>query len=96
MFKKRVVFKKGVPANFFLVVALVFFGVLAFFLRENWTYVAVIAVLAALFFRRYFCGKLRLQASDLVLFWGLPGSGKTLFLTKCAKDNHDSWYIERY
>lgn len=93
MFKKRVVFKKGVPANFFLVVALVIFVVLAYMLRENWTYVAVIAVLGALFFRRYFCGKLRLQASDLVLFWGLPGSGKTLFLTKTAKDNHESWYI---
>lgn len=93
MFKKKIQFKKGVPTNAFLVVVAVLFIVLAVMTRESWALCGLILVLGFLFFRRYFCGKLELSASDLVLLWGLPGSGKTLLATKIAKDNKDQWFI---
>ena len=93
MFKKKVEFKKGVPGEILLVVLLVAFVVAAYFLRESWCGLGVAVALLALLVRRLYGGKLRLQPSDLVLFWGLPGSGKTLMLTKTAVDNKKDWYI---
>lgn len=93
MFKKKIQFKKGVPGNLFLMVALAIFIALFVMLRNNWLLLCAVAVLALLFFRRYFGGKLQLKPGDLVLFWGLPGSGKTLMLTKIAKDNKENWFI---
>lgn len=93
MFKKKIEFKKSVPTEAFLVVLVVIFVVLAFLTRASWAVSCLILVAGALFIKRYFFGKLILKASDMVLFWGLPGSGKTLMLTKVAKDNKDDWYI---
>ena len=93
MFKKKVQFKKGVPLDFVLLLGAFLFIALAILFRQSWILVCMVILFAVLFFRRYFCGKLILKASDLVLFWGLPGSGKTLMLTKVAKDNKDLWYI---
>lgn len=93
MFKKKIQFKKGVPIDLVLLLGVVLFAVLLFLSRENWQLVVFLVLLALLFIRRYFCGKLILKASDLVLFWGLPGSGKTLMLAKLAYDNRDKWYI---
>ncbi len=36
---------------------------------------------------RLFCGKLIVKSGDVILFWGLPGSGKSCFLNKVALDN---------
>lgn len=93
MFKKKVEFKKRVPTEAFLVVLAVLFVVLAILTREIWAVSCVILIIGFLIIKRYFFGKLILRSSDLVLFWGLPGSGKTLMLTKVAKDNRDNWYI---
>lgn len=93
MFKKKVEFKKRVPTEAWLVICAVIFIALAIMTRENWLYCVVILAIGALFIKRYFFGKLILSAEDLVLFWGLPGSGKTLMLTKLAYDNRDKWYI---
>lgn len=92
-FPKKVVFKKSVPGDliFFLLAFMCVVG-LWIFRRDLGVWALLLALLAVLA-RRLFGGKLRLQASDLVLFWGLPGSGKTLFLTKTAKDNKKDWYI---
>ena len=76
-----------------MVICAVIFVTLAIMTREAWPLSCVILALGFLFIKRYFFGKLILSASDLVLFWGLPGSGKTLMLTKVAKDNKDKWFI---
>lgn len=93
MFKKKIEFKKGVPGEALLVVLLIVFLVLVYLVGEDWTTQGLLLVVLAMILKRLYCGKLRLDASDLVLFWGLPGSGKTLFLTKTAYDNRDRWYI---
>ena len=53
-----------------------------------------LAVIAAPFFFWYFCcGKLKIKDGDIVLFWGLPGSGKSMNLVKVAYDNSDRHMI---
>lgn len=48
---------------------------------------AILAALIVLTIKRLFHGKLKLSEGDVILFWGLQGSGKTLFLTKTIIDN---------
>lgn len=93
MFKKKIQFKKGVPGELLTIIIVAAFIVLISFFRSDIATVLGLLAVLALLARRLYGGKLRLQASDLVLFWGLPGSGKTLFLTKTAKDNKRDWYI---
>lgn len=93
MFKKKVEFKKGVPGNLiFWVVLIAALAVMMSVWQDGFAW-AVLLALAVLLVRRLYFGKLKLSASDLVLFWGLPGGGKTLFLTKTAKDSRKEWYI---
>lgn len=93
MFKKKVEFKKGVPGNLIFWVVLIVVLVAMGFLLQNGVAWACLLGVAVLLVKRLYGGKLKLEPSDLVLFWGLPGSGKTLFLTKTAKDNRKHWYI---
>lgn len=93
MFKKKVEFKKGVPGNLIFWIVLVAVLVTMGFLLQNGVAWACLLGVAVLLVKRLYGGKLKLEPSDLVLFWGLPGGGKTLFLTKTAKDNHKQWYI---
>ncbi len=93
MFKKKVEFKKRVPTEAWLIICAVIFVVLAVMTREAWLLSCVILALGVLFIKRYFFGKLKLSPSDLVLLWGLPGSGKTLIETKIVYDNRNDWYI---
>lgn len=93
MFKKKVEFKKGIPGEKLLVIILVIFLILIVLTKANWAAMGLLLTLLALVIHRLYFGKLHLRPSDLVLFWGLPGSGKTLFLTKCAVDNQAEWYI---
>lgn len=93
MFKKRVVFKKGVPGEALLVILLVIFVALVVLVGGSIPLVGALVVLFVLLFHRLYFGKLKLSPSDLVLFWGLPGCGKTMFAAKVAYDNKDDWYI---
>lgn len=93
MFKKKVQFKKGVPGEALLVVLLIIFVVLLVLFGGSVPLIGVLVLAFALIIKRLYFGKLKLYPADLVLFWGLPGSGKTLFATKTAYDNKDDWYI---
>lgn len=44
-------------------------------------------------FRRLFCGALKLKDGDIVYFYGLPGSGKSLTMARTASDNADRFCI---
>lgn len=46
-------------------------------------------VVACLIVKRLFFGRLRVTSGDSILFFGLPGSGKTMFAVKTALDNPD-------
>ena len=46
-------------------------------------------VVACLIVKRLFFGRLRVTSGDSILFFGLPGSGKTMFAVKTALDNND-------
>lgn len=93
MFKKKIEFKKGLPGERILFVVFVVFAVLFALIRAGWSSFGLLLTLLLMVLHRLYCGKLKLHNSDFVLFWGLPGSGKTMFLTKTAVDNHKDWYI---
>lgn len=46
-------------------------------------------VIAGLIIKRLFFARLRVSSGDSILFFGLPGSGKTMFAVKTALDNND-------
>lgn len=93
MFRKKIEWKKGVPSNLIFWVVAIGIMVVAYLLVPSWRTWLVVGGLLAVLAARLYGGKLRLEASDLVLFWGLPGSGKTLLLTKTAVDNRRYWHI---
>ena len=45
--------------------------------------------IAAFIIIRIFTGKLRVKDGDVIFVFGLPGSGKTMFLSKIADDNRN-------
>ena len=57
--------------------------VLSFF---HWAFI-IIGLLAFLLGIRLYCGKIYPRPGEIILFWGLPGSGKTNFLNKVAFEN---------
>lgn len=72
---------------------IVAFIVILSFLKLKW-YVALVADAVLLFcIWRLFFGKLKLREGQVILFWGLPGSGKTMFLNKTALDNRKDWHV---
>lgn len=93
MFRKKVEFKKGIPGEKLLLVLVVVFVVLIALTGANWAAGGFLTALFLLILYRLYFGKLILSPDDLVLFWGLPGGGKTMFLTKTAVDNQNKWYI---
>lgn len=40
--------------------------------------------------KRFLTGKFLVESGDVILFFGLPGSGKSLFLSRLGRDNMDS------
>lgn len=93
MFKKKIEFKKGVPGETVLIVVMIVFFVLAGLTGTDVSALGFLLALLAFVLHRLYFGKLKLDPADLVLFWGLPGSGKTMMLTKTAVDNRKKWYI---
>lgn len=93
MFKRKIEFKKGVPGEKLPVIVLIVFMVLFVLIGKDWSTICFFLIAALLVLHRLFFGKLRLDPADLVLFWGLPGSGKTMMATKVAADNQRDWYI---
>lgn len=76
---------------FFIVCAIV---VLTFFLRLPLWVKLLFDVLLVFSVYRLFFGKLHLYDGQVVLFWGLPSSGKSMFLNKVAYDNRkQGWHI---
>lgn len=93
MFRKKIEFKKGIPGEKLLVVVLIVFMVLFLLIGQDWSTKAFLITLLVFVLHRLYFGKLHLDPADLVLFWGLPGSGKTMMATKVAADNRRDWYI---
>ena len=64
------------------------------FLKLKWYFAVLVDFLLLFAIYRMFFGKLKLHEGQVVLFWGLPGSGKTMFLNKVAFDNQkDGWHV---
>ena len=66
------------------VLLIVFTVIFALFFKNIW--LAVICGVGCLVLR-LFSGKLIVEPGDEVFVFGLPGSGKTMFLAKIAADN---------
>ena len=76
MFKKKVEFKKGVPGNLIFWIVLVIVLVTMGFLFQDGVAWACLIGLAVLLVKRLYGGKLKLEPSDLVLFWGIRFAGQ--------------------
>ena len=53
--------------------------------QGRWLYAILSLVVIVII--RIFSGKLKLKDGDVIFVFGLPGSGKTMFLAKIAEDN---------
>lgn len=94
---KQVTLLKSVHDKRFMiipVIVLVMIGVLIYnIFGATPTGAFGLAVAAFFLIRRLFFSKVKLGAGDVVLFWGLPGSGKTMFLTKIWRDTREKMNI---
>lgn len=59
---------------------------LLFMILLDWKFLFLGLLFAFLSFRLY-CGKLYPVPGEIILFWGLPGSGKSMFANKVAYEN---------
>lgn len=85
MKKIRVETKKDVDVSLPLFVCFVVIAILLFLVTKNFLLSVLFAGFA--FALRLFSGKLIVYPGDEIFVFGLPGSGKTMFLSKIAKDN---------
>lgn len=87
--QKSVSLKTSLPSNtgkFLFFFAL--FSVLLFWVFGSFGLPPIMtALLLTVIVIRMFFGRLRVSPGNLILFFGLPGSGKTMFLSKVARDN---------
>ena len=90
---KQVTLLKSVHDKRFMIVPVIVLAIIGVILFNTAgtkpTVFFAVAVLAFFIIRRLFFSKVHLKSGDVALFWGLPGSGKTMFLTKLWRDSRD-------
>lgn len=87
--KKRVIAKESIRDNTkWFVIGITLALIVACFLIKKSIGIALLllGVIALLVWRLFF-GKFRVSDGEVILLFGLPGSGKTMFLAKAAHDN---------
>lgn len=70
-----------------LIIGVVILLALYLFFQKAWVFWSALGVILFMLILHIFTAKLKLKAGDVVLFFGLPGSGKTMFLSKVGYDN---------
>lgn len=91
LFQKRITAVTSLKGSLkgFLIACCVITTVIALLVRSRWAFVVALFVGAFTLLYHLMMGKLILKNGDVALFFGLPGSGKTMFLAKTAYDNAD-------
>lgn len=92
LFTKKISAKESFRDNrikMLLVGAFILF-VLYLVFDDAWLLWSVLGVIILYFVIRCYTSKLKLYEGDCVLFFGLPGSGKTMFLSKVGVDNKNA------
>lgn len=89
LFQKRITAVTSLKGSLkgFLIACCVITSVIALLVRSRWAFVVALVVGAFTLLYHLMMGKLILKSGDVALFFGLPGSGKTMFLAKTAYDN---------
>lgn len=92
-FRKKVTLLRKVRNNMPETIFALFVAVICFMLcvKVNILTGTVVSFIIGFVGVRLFFGKLKLKAGDVVLFWGLPGSGKTMFANKVALYNREKF-----
>lgn len=67
-------------------------SIILVFCGQKWA-LAILPWVAFFVIRRLFFGKLKLKDGDIVYFYGLPGSGKSLTMARVASDNRDRFCV---
>lgn len=88
-FQKRITAVTSLKGSLkgFLIACCVITSVIALLVRSRWAFIVALVVGAFTLLYHLMMGKLILKNGDVALFFGLPGSGKTMFLAKTAYDN---------
>jgi hypothetical protein len=91
IFQKRITAVTSLKGSLkgFLIACCVVTCIVALLTRSKWAFVVALIVAGLTLFYHLVMGKLKLKNGDVALFFGLPGSGKTMFLAKTAYDNAD-------
>lgn len=91
LFQKRIIAVTSLKGSLkgFLIACCVITTVIALLVRSRWAFVVALFVGSFTLLYHLIMGKLILKNGDVALFFGLPGSGKTMFLAKTAYDNAD-------
>jgi hypothetical protein len=89
LFQKRITAVTSLKGSLkgFLIACCVITTVIALLVRSRWAFVVALFVGSFTLLYHLIMGKLILKNGDVALFFGLPGSGKTMFLAKTAYDN---------
>lgn len=89
IFQKRITAVTSLKGSLkgFLIACCVITSVIALLVRSRWAFVVALFFGAFTLLYHLMMGKLILKNGDVALFFGLPGSGKTMFLAKTAYDN---------
>lgn len=91
LFQKRITSVTSLKGSLkgFLIACCVVTCIVAALTRSKWAFVVALIVAGVTLLYHLIMGKLKLKNGDVALFFGLPGSGKTMFLAKTAYDNAD-------
>lgn len=89
LFQKRITAVTSLKGSLkgFLIACCFIATVIALLVRSRWAFFVALFFGAFTFLYHLMMGKLILKNGDVALFFGLPGSGKTMFLAKTAYDN---------
>lgn len=89
IFQKRITAVTSLKGSLkgFLIACCVITSVFALLVRSRWAFFVALVVGVITLLYHLMMGKLILKNGDVALFFGLPGSGKTMFLAKTAYDN---------
>lgn len=89
LFQKRITAVTSLKGSLkgFLIFCCVITTVIALLVRSRWVFIFALFVGSFTLLYHLIMGKLILKNGDVALFFGLPGSGKTMFLAKTAYDN---------
>lgn len=81
---KPITIQRSIPTIPLTYIMLIVYSIICA-INGKWLY-AILGIVAIILIR-LFTGKLKLKDGDVIFVFGLPGSGKTMFLSKIADDN---------